>query len=188
MPITPNGLKTFSIILLIFGLATTIMPPIFHKGGYFFNILSIALYIPSFILLYISQKYRYFVISPTMLVYLPEGDNRYEIIPWTMEGETRWETKLKKLKIKTSKSIKLKGVRLIDMDLLKDMKINPTSSGYVYEASFDEDPLELDINSKIIITIERDENIDERTPFLEYTIDYKPTKLPFTLRTTRRIT
>ena len=95
---------------------------------------------------------------------------------------------MKKWKIKTSKSIKLKGVRLIDMDLLKDMKINPTSSGYVYEASFEEDPLKLDINSKIIIIIERDENIDERTPFLEYTIDYKPTKLPFTLRTTRRIT
>ncbi len=105
-----------------------------------------------------------------------------------MEEEVRWESKLKRLEIKTSKSIKLKGVNLIDMDLLKEMEVTPTPSGYVYDVTFDEKPLELDINSKIILIIERDEHVDERIPFLEYIIDYKPPKLPFTLRTARRIT
>lgn len=156
--------------------------------------LGVLLYIVSFCFLFLSKKFRRFIINPVSLIY--SRDTPYKITPWNPESETRWRANLKHIRITTSKSIRLKNLEVCKIPVIKEGK--KCASGEI-NVSIERDvgkttylmvpnrPIPLDVNFFVSLEPERIEEVDEPQPFLEYEIGYKPSRIPFSFWDSRRI-
>ena len=200
MKSTKEWFEFFSYILLFVGLLLTILSllpmelsePVPTIKEYL-PLLNMATYPPSFLLLYLSRKFRIFMVYPPFLVYT--RDEIYTVIPWQPETETRWKAKLTQLKITVSKSINITELQVLDYKLISKGEVaqndftratvSKRHGKTIYTFDF-KTPMELDINTMIKLKISRDENVDELRPFLEYEVKYKSV-LPVTFKYSRRI-
>ncbi len=160
-----------------------------------FDIIKYVVFFISFSLLYVSKKFRRFVIYPISLIYARDTD--YKLTPWNPESETRWNAILKRIKITTSESIKINNLEICRDVVVENGEIKDTDKIKIkkkkdvgkttYVVTFNE-PSRLDVNFFITFKIERDEDIDEPKPYLEYSIEYTYRYLPvLTFWDSRRI-
>lgn len=161
------------------------------------KIISIILTSISFVILYLSKKIMRFVINPPTLIYVE--DKPFKITPWIQESQIRWETNLKRIFIVTSKSIRLQKLQLCELVLIDNFSIKNSSidrfrisenkelgkNTYVIE-TIESQPIT--INFYVLLEIERDEEQEELRPFVEYSIEYKYTRIPLLFFDSSRIT
>lgn len=142
--------------------------------------LGLIINILAFILLYLSNKTRKFIIYPKTLIYT---ENRtYKIMPWNPEGETRWDAYLKRLDISVSNSLKLKNTKIYGEEKTFNHRRGENQTTYSFVGQ-----LSLDVNFSISFNIERCENVEDERPYLQYTIIYKYKGIPFLFWDSRRI-
>jgi len=177
-----------SSVVLIIGLISEIFN--------FLNILCIALSIISFAILYTTKKFRRFVIYPVSLIY--SRRTQYKIVPWNPESETRWSANLRQIRITTSASIKIDNLKVCHSSVIEhgkrkrncEFKILTKLEPEIGKTSYYIVPkrrLPIDVNFFISFDLERVEDVDEPQPFLEYEIEYRPSRIPFHLWDSRRI-
>lgn len=187
---TIKDINLSSIILLLTGLGLTVLNVPFKWPVAFYYLwtgISIVLYFLSAYVLYLGQKFRFFIIYPPVLT-VPEHEERtFHVRPWLSEGETRWPIKLHKFIAKVSEPYEPVEVTVHDISyrirLEKCLKGLTQGKGlnvkcekqpglYIIDMNFKE-PLKMDVNALISIKIKKPEKVEiVRTPFLEYYINY----------------
>ncbi len=188
---TEGFFEFLSIFFLLITIVTT-----FHRVNLTSSILNAFTYLISFILLYLSKKFRRFVIHPKGLIYVRRCTT-YSISPLNPESETRWCVNLSEIKIITSKSIELKNLSVGSIALIRDKNIlnndkfelnRSDEVGKNVYIIIPKEQVALDINFSISLEIDYNEEIDEPVPFLEYTVRYKYKWIPIEFWDSRRIT
>ncbi|GEM_PF-5353658 len=193
--LTMSHIEGCSLVLLLVGVVLTLSN---FSNSTRYLVVNLVIYVLSFGILYLSKRFRQFIIYPTTTA--RPSKTTYSVYPWIPEGEVRWPAQLERITITLSNSLKLRELSFGTICLIEDG--NPVKyedqdnppirvekithhTTTTYSISFNP-PEKIEINAVIRFTLEQNDDV-ELDPFLEYAIEYKPPKLPFKFKYCKRI-